>query len=176
VSLLIDNRAAIGANPGVHAFIIGVSSYPFLGGGATPVADPWGLGQLTSAASSAHAVFEWLKTATMSAPLATCRVLLSPSAAASEAPLAGLTKPATFDNVFAEAHDWRQDAASHQANVTVFYFAGHGVQRNKEDAVLCLQDLREPPGGPVRRAIDVERSGSRREQTSSEPDLARKDS
>ena len=106
MSLLFDKRAEIGANsPGVHALIIGVSQYPFLDGGATPVAEPWGLGQLTSAAASAHAVFEWLKTAKMSAPLATCRVLLSPSAAANEAPLAGLTDPATFDNVFAEQTD-----------------------------------------------------------------------
>ena len=27
----------------------------------------------------------------------------------------------------------------------LFYFAGHGVQRDNEDAVLCLQDFREPP-------------------------------
>ena len=76
MSLLIDNRAALGANPGVHAFIIGVSRYPFLTGGTTPVPDPWGLDQLTSSASSAHKVFEWLKGARLTVPLATCRVLL----------------------------------------------------------------------------------------------------
>lgn len=175
MSLLIDNRAALGANPGVHALIIGVSNYPFLAGGATPVADPWDLKQLTSAASSAHAVFEWLKTAKMSVPLATCRVLLSPSAAASEAPLAGLTDPATFDNVFAEAHDWRQDAITHQANVTVFYFAGHGVQRDKEDAVLCLQDFRQPPAAApaLRHAIDLATLRAGLSPSSSQPNVAR---
>jgi hypothetical protein len=175
VSLLFDHRAALGANPGVHALIIGVSRYPFLAGGDTPVADPWGLGQLTSAASSAHAMFEWLKKARLPAPLATCRVLLSPSAAASEAPLAGLTDQATFDNVFADAHAWRQDAASHQSNITVLYFAGHGVQRDKEDAVLCLHDFRQPPAAApaLRRAIDLATLRAGLSPSSSQPNIAR---
>ena len=155
MALLHDTRAALGANPGVHALIIGVSEYPFLGGGQQPVADPWQMGQLTSTASTAHKVFQWLQTARLPLPLATCRVLVSASPA--EAALAGLTNHATFDNVFAEAHDWRTDANSNPANITFFYFAGHGVQRSKEDAVLCLRDFREPPAGApaLRRAIDV---------------------
>jgi hypothetical protein len=175
VALLIDNRAALGTEPGVHALIVGVSRYPFLAGGDTPVADPWDLGQLTSAASSAHAMFEWLKQARLPVPLATCRVLLSPSSSVSEAPLAGLTEEATFDNVFAEAHAWRQDAASHQSNITLFYFAGHGVQRDKEDAVLCLHDFRQPPStAPVlRRAIDLATLRAGMSPSSSQPEIAR---
>jgi hypothetical protein len=175
VSLLVDNRAAVGANPGVHALIVGVSRYPFLAGGQTPVADPWELGQLTSAASSAHALFEWLKKARLPVPLATCRVLLSPSASPNEAALAGLTDEATFDNVFAEAHAWRQDAKSHQSNITVFYFAGHGVQRDKEDAVLCLHDFRQPPATApsLRRAIDLATLRAGLSPSSSQPEIAR---
>ena len=155
MSLLHDARAAIGANPGAHAFIIGVSEYPYLGGGQQAIADPWEMGQLTSTASTAHKVFEWLKAARLPAPLATCRVLLSPSPG--EPHLAGVADHATFDNVFQEAHAWRTDAASNAANITFFYFAGHGVQRGKEDAVLCLRDFREPPAAApaLRRAIDV---------------------
>ena len=175
MSLLIDNRAALGANPGVHALIIGVSRYPFLAGGDAPVADPWDMGQLTSAASSAHALVEWLKTARLPEPLATCRVLLSPSTAANEAPLAGLVDLATFDQVFAAAHDWRQDAASHPSNITLFYFAGHGVQRDKEDAVLCLRDFREPPPAApsLRRAIDLTTLRAGMSPSSSQPNIAR---
>jgi hypothetical protein len=175
VNLLIDNRAALAGEPGVHALIIGVSRYPFLANGDTPVADPWALGQLTSAASSAHAMFEWLKKARLPVPLATCRVLLSPSASPNEAPLNGLTDEATFDNVFQAAHDWRQDASQHQSNITVFYFAGHGVQRDKEDAVLCLHDFRQPPATApaLRRAIDLTTMRAGLSPSSSQPEIAR---
>jgi hypothetical protein len=155
MSLLHDAKAAIGANPGVHALIIGVSEYPHLAGGQQPVADPWGMDQLTSTASTAHEVFEWLKGARLPLPLATCRVLLSPSP--SEPHLKGIAEHATFANVFNDAQAWRADANSDPANITFFYFAGHGVQRTKEDAVLCLHDFRAPPATApaLRHAIDV---------------------
>ena len=175
MALLIDNRAALNGEPGVHALIVGVSHYPFLEGGESPVADPWDLRQLTSAASSAHAMFDWLTRARLPVPLATCRVLLSPSQSPSEAPLVGLTEEATFDNVFAEAHAWRQDAGSHQSNITVFYFAGHGVQRDKEDAVLCLHDFRKPPASApaLRHTIDLATLRAGLSPSSSQPNIAR---
>ena len=173
MSLLHDARAAIGAGPGVHALIIGVSHYPFLAGGANAVADPWQMGQLTSTAATAHKMFEWLKTARLPVPLATCRVLLSPSPA--EPALAGLTDPATFDNVFAALHEWRKDASTDAGNITIFYFAGHGVQRDKEDAVLCLHDFRQPPptAPALRRAIDLATLRAGMSPSSSQPDIAR---
>ena len=173
MSLLFDNRAALGANPGAHALIIGVSRYPFLAGGATPVADPWGLDQLTASASSAHKMFEWLTGARLTVPLATCRVLLSPSPA--EAHLFGSADEATFENVFADAHAWRLDAQSNADNVTFFYFAGHGVQRDKEDAVLCLQDFRQPPAAApaLRRTIDLATLRAGMSPSISQPDIAR---
>jgi hypothetical protein len=171
--LLYDERAALGTNPGVHAFIIGVSHYPFLAGGATPVADPWDLRQLTSSAASAHKIFEWIKTARLPVPLATCRVLLSPSP--SEPHLAGLTDEATFDNVFADAHAWREDARTHASNITFFYFAGHGVQRDKEDAVLCLHDFRQPPATApaLRRTIDLATLRAGLSPSTTQPNIAR---
>lgn len=173
MSLLYDDRAAIGANPGGHALIIGVSHYPFLDGGANPVPDPWGLRQLTSSAATAHRIFEWIKAARLPVPLATCRVLLSPSA--SEPHLAGLTDEATFDNVFAEAHAWRDDARSHASNITFFYFAGHGVQRDKEDAVLCLHDFRQPPATApaLRRTIDLATLRAGLSPSTTQPNIAR---
>jgi hypothetical protein len=171
MSLLHDARAALGANPGVHALIIGVSEYPFLGGGAQAVADPWDLRQLTSTASSAHKVFEWITTARLSVPLATCRVLLSPSPA--EPHLTGVAEPATFDNVLEEANAWRDDAGTNPANITFFYFAGHGVQRDKEDAVMCLHDFRQPPGSALRHAIDSTALRAGMSPSSNRPDIAR---
>jgi hypothetical protein len=155
VTLLFDDRPALGANPGVHALVIGVSSYPFLIGGAKAVANPWGMGQLTSTAASAFKMFEWLKRtrAQLPVPLATCRVLLSPSP--QEAHLNGVADEATVANMLAAANDWRNDASTDRDNVTFFYFAGHGVQRTKEDAVMCLRDFLEPLGSSLRNAIDL---------------------
>ncbi|HET9372423.1 MAG TPA: caspase family protein, partial [Vicinamibacterales bacterium] len=58
---------------------------------------------------------------------------------------------------------------------TVFYFAGHGVQRDKEDAVLCLQDFREPPAAApaLRRAIDLATLRAGLSPSSSQPNVAR---
>ena len=146
MTLLFDDRPALGANPGVHALVIGVSSYPFLTDGAHAVADPWGMGQLTSTAASAFKMFEWLERtrAKLPVPLATCRVLLSPSP--QEPHLNGVADAATTMNVLAAANEWRNDASSNRDNVTFFYFAGHGVQRTKEDAVMCLEDFLQPFG------------------------------
>jgi len=173
VNLLHDKRPELVGQPGVHALIIGVSEYPFLAGGANAVADPWDMGQLTSTASTAHKVFDWLKTARLPVPLATCRVLLSPSP--TEPHLAGIGDPATFDNVFAAAHEWRTDASSHRGNITFFYFAGHGVARSKEDAVLCLHNFREPPPAApaLRRAIDVATLTAGMSPSPAQPEIAR---
>ena len=153
MSLLFDARAALTGQPGMHALVVGVSAYPHLAGGADPVADPWGMGQLTSTASSAHMIFEWLKAAQLPVPLATCRLLLSPSPG--EAALSGVAEPATVDNLIREADAWRRDASTNRDNATLFYFAGHGIQRTKEDAVLCLQDFRRTPGPALRHAVDL---------------------
>ena len=151
MSLVFDARAAI-AGPGMHALIVGVSAYPHLAGGTSPVADPWGMGQLTSTANTAHKIAEWLKTAQLPVPLATCRLLLSPSPAE---PLAGIADPATVDNLIVDADGWRTDASTDRDNMTLFYFAGHGIQRTKEDAVLCLQDFRKTPGPALRETVDL---------------------
>ena len=157
MSLVVDNRNALGDQPGLHALIVGVSQYPSLEGGATPVADPWGMGQLTSTASTAHMIAEWLKGALLPVPLATIRLLLSP--AASEGHLAGIADPATLDNVIAEADAWRTDASSNRDSRTFFYFAGHGIQRNKEDAVFCLAGFRRPPfSAPIPAPLSLTRT------------------
>lgn len=39
--------------------------------------------------------------------------------------------------------------------VQLFYFAGHGVQRNKDDVVLLLEEFGNGLGGPLVHAVDV---------------------
>lgn len=146
-ALVFDARTRLGAQPALHALVVGVSSYPYLRGGAQAVADPWNMGQLSSTATSAFKIYEWLRKADaeqrLPVPLGTCRLLLSPSAG--ETALTGRVPPATIDNLIAAADAWREDGKTHRDGMTILYFAGHGVQRTQEDAVLCLEDFRKPP-------------------------------
>jgi hypothetical protein len=75
--------------------------------------------------------------------------------------------------VFKAAEEWRGDAASHPDNISFFYFAGHGVQRDKEDAVMCLQDFRQPPGPALGHAIDMTTLRAGMSPSSSRPNIAR---
>jgi hypothetical protein len=147
--LVFDGRAAVGNGPGLHALIVGVGAYPYLRDGAQPVADHWDMGQLSSTASSAHKVHGWLLQAhqqgRLPVPLATCRLLLSPSPG--EPALAGVGSPARLDNFSPAVHAWRDDCKTNRDSVALFYFAGHGLQRSKEDAVLCLEEFRKPGFG-----------------------------
>jgi hypothetical protein len=62
MSLIFDERAALGAQPACHAFIVGVSAYPHLpsGGSAMPAMPlQFGLTQLSSAALSARNIYDW---------------------------------------------------------------------------------------------------------------------
>lgn len=157
MSLLHDRRGHHGAVAGVHALIVGVGAYPHLRDGTSPVGDPWDMGQLTSTASSAYKVYEWLLKADsegrLLAPLATCRVLLSPSPA--EARLAGVGSAASVQNLAKEATAWRDDCKTSRDNVAFLYFAGHGVQRTTEDAVLCLEEFREPGFGTLFHSVSL---------------------
>ena len=79
---LFDARDEIGTAPALHAFIIGVSDYANLSGKGDPLRERhWGMKKLESAALSAYRVHEWLlsRRNKLAAPLATSRVLLSPS-------------------------------------------------------------------------------------------------
>ena len=155
MSLVVDNRETVSGQPALHALIIGVSQYPHLLGGSAPVADPWGMGQLTSTASTAALIAEWLQSPDTRLPvrLATLRMLLSP--APTEPHLTGRADPATLNNMIEEAAAWRADASAHRGGHTLFYFAGHGIQRTKEDAVFCLEDFRRPPFAALHHTIDL---------------------
>lgn len=156
-ALLFDDRPALGNAAGLHALIVGVGSYPYLRDGARAVADHWDMTQLSSTASSAYKVYEWLRRAhdegRLSVPLATCRVLLSPTPG--EGHMAGIGLPATLANLGPTAQAWREDCKTQRDNVAFFYFAGHGVQRTTEDAVLCLEEFRQPGFADLFHAVSL---------------------
>lgn len=143
--------------PGLHALVVGVSDYPNLIGGATERADTRGLRQLDSAARTAFDITVWLQQVStrLGHPLRTCRLLASPSEAELQtAPDLARALPATFDNLLAAALAWRDDAATDRAGATLFYFAGHGIQRTRGDSLLLLSDFLDP-GPMLGHAVDL---------------------
>jgi Caspase domain len=144
---LVYDRRHLGG-PGVHVLLIGVSAYPHLEGGVgEPAPDTYGIGQLTVAASTAVELFGWLKSHAddLAVPLATCRLLVAPSAGEDAAP-PGAGRP-VLDQVRRAAVSWRQDAKSDERNIVLFYFAGHGVQRSRDDAIAMLEDFGDRSSG-----------------------------
>jgi len=161
--LVYDNRAAVGQNPGLHALIVGVSNYPRLPSfpEKTSLSGPptYGMRQLTSTALSAYRMYEWLLSCRelLPVPLATIRFLASPSGVETEieARLSGFGGAATLERFQESAIQWRDDAAQHPEGVTCFYFAGHGVERNKGDQVLLLEGFGSPNAAPLFHAVDT---------------------
>ncbi len=161
MSLIFDNRPALGGAPGLHVFIAGVSKYSHLpGGGGIPAASAFGMEQLSSTALSAFKMYQWLVESKdrLPLPLATCRLLLSPSDTETVAnpELAALGAPrCTRENFTRVIREWRQDSRSHAGNTTLFYFAGHGIQRSKADSILLLEDFADPDDGTLTNTADI---------------------
>jgi len=138
-----------------HAFVVGVSHYPFADGPeATADGESFEITNLTGAAKSASNIAAWLldEYRNPDAPLATIRVLLSPTDGEELNPrvageLAG-PSPATRDSVVGEFDEFRQACRENPDNVAFVYFAGHGIQLNKRGAVVltgprdCMSDGR----------------------------------
>lgn len=160
--LVYDNRAALQAagRSGLHAFITGVSEYSNLPGqGEAGTASGLGMLRLSSTALTAYLIFDWLLRAdgldSLVAPLATCRLLLSPNqneldragppAITTAPPLRSMSVPAcNLDNFTMAAAAWRQDAMQQQTDVTLFYFSGHGLQEPSGNQVLLLDGFGAP--------------------------------
>ena len=163
---IIDRRPEFVDKPGMHALIVGVSAYPHLEGGTgTKADDTFGLKQLSSTALTAYKVFSWLKEwqDKLKPPLVTCRLLLSPSPIEKdiEVDLRDLDRsyPATRRNFDFAAKQWREDANLNKQNenVTFFYFAGHGAQLSKDNAIMLLEDFGDGgEGGIFDKAVEVQ--------------------
>ncbi len=162
MTLVIDHREQLQGRAGLHAVIVGVSAYDFLPREENEAFDPqltMGLRQLSSTALSAFKVFCWLQEHqnTLPVPLATVRLLLSPTEAeqAARQEMEGLADPATRPNFDKEAKAWRADAAKDPRNVTFFYFAGHGAQQTPEDALMLMADFGNGEGVRLSNAVDI---------------------
>jgi hypothetical protein len=173
MGLIFDRRDVSGGQPACHAFIVGVSAYPYLEGGS--LAMPTIRVQLgtqvpASAALSARTVSDWLMGAMLAKPLATLRLLLSPAENDVADPA---IETATLDHFLRDAAEWQRDAGEHQDNMTFFYFAGHGFALSQGDHVMAMQDLGESIGPALRHSVKVNNIVDGMGPGMTTPDMAR---
>lgn len=160
MSLLVDRRGELSGKPSLHALLVGVSEYPHLpGGGGAQAPNAFGMKQLKSPALTAYRLFKWLEKQKdkLAVPLATCRVLASPSAEEKrvEPTLNKWGGGATWNDFAVAVKEWRETAKSNPADYTFFYFGGHGVQRSKADSVILLRDFGDGVGGSLTHAATI---------------------
>ena len=180
-ALVVDHREAITKTEGLHALVVGVSSYPFLPGGSArgPRHNAFPeLKQLSSAANSAYRLFEWLKQHEddLAAPIVSIRLLISPSVRELEANpvLREVGDRATLAKFLLAAAEWRQDLAFCRNGIGLFYFAGHGAQRKSRDSILMLEDVGDGVGGLLRNAVEVNNIFDGLAPSGSQRNIARK--
>lgn len=132
--------------------MIGVSDYPFaVDPTSWLVAEGLGISSLSSAAKSASDVAAWLLTEyhNPDAPLASLRVLLSPSKTerinkAIKPLLDPATSRADSASVVAEIRAFQKACKEDPGGMVFVYIAGHGVQTTNRAAVVLLSDIGDP--------------------------------
>lgn len=145
--------------PQTHVLVIGVSAYPHLSGGdlhaSQPATKSFGLNQLTSPAVSATSLTDWLLTHhhNPAAPLGSIELLLSPTAYTPSdsaearlgvAPGTSLAvEEARFNSIKAATSRWFLRTDTHEDNVALFYFCGHGLEAS--DQYLLPADFGADP-------------------------------
>src|SRR4029079_26006 len=131
-----------------HAFVVGVSHYPFLDGPqTTDQGQQLGLANLRSAARSASELVGWLlnEYRCPEAPLKDVRLLLSPVDGEAlnadvVARMGGQQAPATREAVKDEFTAFMQACASPTDRALVF-LVGHGIQLSPRSAIVLLEDF-----------------------------------
>lgn len=178
-----DARAEHAGQAGLHVLIVGISKYlhlPRSGEPPTVHQQKYGLGltQLTAAARTGYRLYEWLLASKphLSLPLVTCRLLLAPSQEELNAvPELNDLVTDTGLNAFQQtAARWREDAAAHPQNMTLFYFAGHGFQRRRGFQVMLLADIGDGVGASLKNAVDTYSLMEGMAPSIDLPDLARR--
>jgi hypothetical protein len=132
-----------------HAFVLGVSHYPFVDGPQqTPLGEQLGLANLSSAARSASEVAAWLlgEYRCPEAPLKDVRLVLSPVEGEQLHPdivtrTSGQTTSATRENVKDEFTAFKQACAENTANRAFVFLTGHGIQLSSRGAIVLLEDF-----------------------------------
>jgi len=142
--------------PGTHALVLGVSAY------CSEAKEFLELPDLDCAALAALRFARWLvddyRTAA-DAPLASLRVLLSPSAdERGEIPLDDLAgvERCKGEHVGKALHRWVRDCDAMPGNVGVLYGAGHGIRYQGDGPLLLLEDFWSTPS--LANALDFPRS------------------
>jgi hypothetical protein len=161
-SLIIDNRARLGATPGLHAILIGISDYVHLAGPDDPGGDGLhALKKLQSPALCARALAEKIKALDaddrLVRPLKTLRMLLAPSELEREVDpsidAAGGCLP-TRANIQQALEQWRDDVGAAEEEMALFHYAGHGL-REMEDNILLASDFLAPGGNELDAAFKL---------------------
>lgn len=129
--------------PQLHALVIGVGLYPFLG----DIRDPRlpRLSSLSSPPISARALVEWLEKdyRNPACPLGTIELLLDPAATVTNAEGREVSvAPAAMANIRVAFDAWFRRCNQNPQNIAFFYFAGHGVMRI--DRFLLASDFGDP--------------------------------
>jgi hypothetical protein len=152
------NPSWIPGTPGVFALVIGVSDYLHLKKDQNSMQ----MGSLYVSALTAFRFFEWLGSLYRleGVPLASCRLLVSPTAAelAYEPRLTVHSRLPDFDNCSAAIVQWFNEMnlltpRVAEASRSVFFFSGHGLEITEEMQVLLPVDYLRPPVMQYNRAI-----------------------
>jgi hypothetical protein len=162
-SLHFDARKKLGAKPGLHAIVIGVSDYTHLA--ATEEEAGNGLKamlKLESSALSAWQVAQKLKQMNndgrLLKPLKTIRLLIAPSQSELDADpkmKKGKRGDPTYAGIKAALLAWRIDAAQSPEEQAVFFFSGHGIRRLMQDTILLPRDFLEEEDNPLVNAFNL---------------------
>lgn len=146
--------------PQTHVFIIGVGKYPYLLGGVPNliIDEPMGLRQLSSPPISARRFADWIINNLYNphAPLGSVEMLLSSTD--KETYIRDgeeiEVEQATLKNVETAFDTWYSRCDADSRNVAIFYFCGHGVQ--KENLALLLEDFGKDNNRPFKNAINFD--------------------
>jgi hypothetical protein len=158
-----DTTLMYSGAPATHAIVIGVGGYPHLNNGDPDTLTDLhgGLGQLSSPPASARAITTWLlkEFYNPEKPLATVSLLISeqdaPQAYTHEKLAVPFTpQPATSSHVKAAVNAWKDFGDSHEENLMLFFFCGHGVARGLDGLTLLLSDYGALKNMPMDGAVD----------------------
>ncbi|MFJ6760205.1 caspase family protein [Streptomyces sp. NPDC091273] len=143
--------------PRIHVLVIGVGLYRHLPGGEEPV--PGGvlnLKQITSPPVSALQMAEWLANSLNhpEASFGTLEMLLSPAQPVSlnDDPPKEVSVP-NRQEVTRAFRAWKERCNTNERNVAIFYFCGHGVE--KESQYLLLEDFGATADDLLENALDI---------------------
>ena len=146
--------------PRTHALVVGASDYanlPPVGKAGGP--ETLDLKRLRCAALSAWRIQQWLYNAAdeLERPLASIRTLMSPSPEeiAAEPDLPTDYPRPTFAEFAKAAKAWRK-AAKNDDDVTILYFAGHGLQADNTSPLLVLDDFADGVGGTYENTVRLQ--------------------